>query len=137
MLSASEIAEIYLALCGDPPDKIPYKDHLGFNSRAVVKAISSAKNNTPDPAEKSVTNIDRAASLAHTIIDSMSFKTFSGRVALISGILFLSKNGYRFNENVMEESWPQSYFYPVLRDWFQTINNPIATQNKHNEVKHH
>lgn len=137
MLSASEIGEIYLALCGDPPDKFPDKDHLGFNARGVIKAISSAKNTTSDPAENSVNNIDRAARLAHTIIDSMSFKTFSGRVALISGMLFLNKNGYRFNGDVMEKTWPQSNFYPELRDWFQAINNPFTTQNKHNEVRQH
>ncbi len=130
MLSAGEVGEIYLALCGNAPDKIPDKEHLGFNSRAVVKAIKSAKNNTPDPPETSVKNVDRAARFAHTIIDSMSFKTFSGRVALIGGMLFLKKKGYRFHGDVMEKSWPQSCFYTALREWFQAVDNPAAAQNK-------
>lgn len=135
VLSTSEIGEIYLALCGDPPDKIPDKDHLGFNSRALVKAINLAKNNLADSADTSEKDIDRAARLAHTIIDSMSFKTYSGRVALISGMLFLKKNGHHFYGDVMEKSWPQSYFYTTLRDWFQEINNPIVTENNPHQAR--
>jgi prophage maintenance system killer protein len=84
---------------------------------------------------ESITNIDRAARLAHALVDSMSFKTYSGRVALKSGMLFLKKNGYHFNGDVLEKSWPQSYFYTTLREWFQAINNPVAAENNHNEVK--
>ena len=134
-VSASEVTEIYLALCGDLPDKIPDRDHLGFNPRAVVKAIHSAKNDMPDPVEESITNIDRAARLAYALVDSISFKNYSGRVALKSGMLFLKKNGHHFNGDVLEKSWPQSYFYTTLREWFQAINTPVAAENNHTEVK--
>jgi Antitoxin SocA-like, Panacea domain len=135
MLSASEVGEIYLALCGDIPDKIPDKNHLGFNTRAVAKAIHPTKNGMPDSVEESSTDIDRAARLAHTIIDSMSFKTYSGRVAFKSGLLFLKKNGYHFNGDVLEKSWPQNCFYNTLREWFQAISTPVAPGNNHTGMK--
>ena len=134
MLSAGEVSEMYLAIRGDPPDKIPDRTHLGFNARAVVNAVNSVKRNIPGPEEKPVNDIDRAARLAHIMVDSMSFKTYSGRIGLKSGMLFLKKNGYRFKEDVMEMSWPESYFYTTLRDWFQTIISPIATENNRNEA---
>lgn len=134
-LSATEVGEIYLALCGNFPDKIPDKDHLGFNTRAVAKAIHSTKNDMPDSVEESLTKIERAARMAHTLVDSMSFKTYSGRVALKSGMLFLKKNGYHFNGDMLEKSWPQSYFYTTLREWFQAINTPVAAGNNNTEVK--
>ena len=128
-VSVSEVTEIYLAFCGDLPDKVPDREHLGFNPQAVLKAVRSTKNDASDQVAEPITNIDRAARLAHAMVDPMSFKTYSGRVALKSGMLFLKKNGCCFNGDPLEKSWPHSYFYSVLRDWFQKVNTPVIVRS--------
>ncbi|HAY38602.1 MAG TPA: hypothetical protein DCY53_04220, partial [Desulfobacteraceae bacterium] len=130
-VSVGEITEIYLALCGDLPDKIPDKDHLGFNAGAVINAVHSTENPSPELEKEQLTPIDRAAQMAYALIDSMSFKTYSGRVALKGGMLFLMKNGYQFNGDMLEKSWPQSYFFTTLRDWFRSINTPVVAKTNH------
>lgn len=121
-VAASEVAEIYLALRGDSPQSVPNKDHLGFEAHAVVNAVGLWGRCAPDALTEPRAALELAARLTHALLDSMSFKTYSARVALMTGMLLLYKNGYHFQEAVLEKSWPQSYFYASLQEWFDTLN---------------
>lgn len=126
-VSINEVAEIYLALRGDSPEKIPPREHLGFNARAVLLAFASVDDKNGEITEKYPTNIDKVAQLAFSIIDSMSFRHYSARVALNTGILFLKRSGYYFGRDVLEESWPQGNDYKTLREWFNRVS--VKTHN--------
>lgn len=125
-VSMSELTEIYLALCGDLPDKIPSRENLGFNHQAVMNAIRFSDIYIPDPKMEHENILDQASKLTHALIDSMSFKGYSSRVALIAGMLFLKKKGYQFASDVLEKSWPKSYLLSTIREWFYEIEVRIA-----------
>jgi hypothetical protein len=85
-VSMNEVAEIYLALCGDLPEKPPSREHFGFDAAAVIDVLGSAddKNRTPDEYP---IDINEAAQLADALLDCICFKHYSGRVALKTGML--------------------------------------------------
>jgi len=120
-VSINEIAEIYLTLCENPTEKITSQACLGFNPQAVLNALGSLNDNCENGTEKYSTDIDRAARLASSLFDSMSFRNYSGRVALITGMLFLSRSGYFFNGKALEGSWPQGNSYDTIREWFHSV----------------
>lgn len=120
-VSINEVAEIYLALCGDLPDKIPFRENLGFNPQGVIDALSAVTDK--DGAEAHRADIDKAAQFAESLLASMSFRSYSGRVALKAGMLFLHRSGYSFHGDVMEESWPRANDYRALREWFSKMGS--------------
>ena len=122
LVSINDVAEIYLALCGDLPDKIPSREHLGFSPQALIEAFDGVDDKNEDGAEKYPTDIDKAAHLTESMLDSMCFRSYSGRVALITGMLFLQRSGYFFDVNILEENWPQGNDYETLREWFSRIS---------------
>lgn len=121
-VSINEVAEIYFALRGDPPEKIPSREHLGFNAQAVLRAFASVDDRNEEITEKYPTDIDKAAQLAFFMINSMSFRHYSARVALNTGMLFLKRAGYYFGRDALEESWPHGNDYKTLREWFDSVS---------------
>lgn len=116
-ISLHEVVEIYLALQGDSPEKIPSREYLGFYAPAVLKALSVDVGNEKIP-EKYLTDIDNAAQLTHELINSMSFRHYSSRVALHTGMLLLKRSGYFFGRDALEDRWPQGNDFQTLREWF-------------------
>lgn len=125
-VSIGELTEIYLALCGDLPDKIPSRENLGFNHQAVMNSIQLSDICIPNSNAEHTSILDQASKLTHALIDTMSFKSYSSRVALTAGMLFLKKNGYHFTIDVLEKSWPQSYLFSAIREWFYAIEARAA-----------
>lgn len=121
-VSINEVAEIYLALCGDLPEKIPSREHFGFNAQAVLEAFGAVDDKNKDRTKKYSTDIDKAAQLTDSLLDSICFKHYSGRVALKAGLLFLKRSGYSFEGDVLEESWPQGNDYKSLVEWFSRVS---------------
>lgn len=126
-VSINEVAEIYLALCGDLPEKIPSREHFGFNARAVIEAFGTVDDRNEERTEKYPTYIDKAAKLTDFLLDSVCFKHYSGRVALKTGMLFLKRSGYSFNGDVLEETWPQGNDYKRIREWFGRVSVRVDT----------
>lgn len=120
--SINDVAEIYLALRGDLPDEIPSPEHLGFNPQSVIDALGSVDDKKEDRTEKYQTPVDKAAQLTESMLDSMCFGSYSGRVALKTGLLFLKRSGYSFDGDVLEKNWPQGNDYETLREWFSRIS---------------
>jgi prophage maintenance system killer protein/uncharacterized phage-associated protein len=127
-VSINEVAEIYFALCGDLPEKIPSREHFGFNAQAVVEALAAVDDRNDNTTEKYPTDIDNAAQLTDSLLDSICFKHYSGRVALKTGMLFLKRSGYSFNGDVLEESWPQGNDYERIREWFRRVSVRAGTE---------
>ncbi len=127
-VSINEVAEIYLALCGDLPENIPSREHFGFNAQAVVAALAIADDSNEDGSAKYPTHTDKAAQLTNSLLDSICFKHYSGRVALKTGMLFLKRSGYSFNGDVLEESWPQGNDYERIREWFHRVSVKAGTE---------
>jgi hypothetical protein len=121
-VSVGEVAEIYLALCGGVPEELPSREYLGFNSQAVLNAVGTLIDKDEEGMENHLTEIDKATHLTYSLLDSMSFRSYSGRVALKAGMLFLKRSGYSFGRDVLEESWPQGTGYKTLREWFDRIS---------------
>jgi hypothetical protein len=125
-LTINEVAEIYLALRGNLPDKIPSQIYLGFNLNAVLLAVSKMNDYHNNGANREPTEFDKAARLAILLLDSMSFRNYSGRVALIAGMFFLKKLGYAFGGNILEDHWPESNALGALRDWFNRVSVKVT-----------
>ncbi len=117
-VSVNEIAEIYLALQGNLPEKIPSQDTLGFDAQDVVSAVRTLTGKH----EKHLTVIDKAAHLTSFLINSMSFKSYSGRVAIMTGILLLKRSGYSIDGDLLEESWPKGNDFDSVREWFGKVS---------------
>jgi hypothetical protein len=52
----------------------------------------------------------------------MSFRNYSSRVALNTGMLFLHKLGYIFNGDILEDHWPDGNSFKKLKEWFNRIS---------------
>ena len=126
-VSVNEAAEIYLALCGDLPEKIPSKEHLGFNAQAVLDAFGNACDKNEDGTQNHLTDTDRAAQLTHSLINPAGFRYHNNSVALRIGMLFLKRHGYSFDRNFVEENSPAAHDYESLRDWFGRASSRLAT----------
>ena len=123
--SINEVVEIYLALRGDPPEDIPSREYLGFDAQAVLEAFASVDDRKKERTGKQANDIDNAAQLTYSLINSMSFKHYSARVALTTGILLLKRSGYSFTKDTLEENWPQGTDYETLRAWFKGVSEKI------------
>jgi hypothetical protein len=117
-VSINEVAEIYLALCGDLPDEVPSREHLGFDAQAVVEALGTLDEKSRDGTEKHLTPIDKAAQLTSVLLRSSSFKCHNELVALRTGMLFLKRHHYSFDRKVLQEKPPDGHDYEMLRRWF-------------------
>ena len=128
-VSVNEVAEIYLALRGAPPEGIPSREYLGFNVQAVLDAFATVEvgGGNEEITGKYPTDIDNAAQLTCSLLNSMSFRHYSARVALNTGILFLKRCGYSFGRDNLEESWPAGSDYKALREWFNRVS--VKTDN--------
>jgi hypothetical protein len=129
-ISINEVAEIYLALRGDLPERIPSREHFGFNAPAVVAALGTVDERNQHTKEKYPTDVDMAARLTDSLLDSICFKHYSGRVALKTGMLFLQRSGYSFNGDALEDSWPEGNDYKRLREWFRRVSEKADTGKK-------
>ena len=125
-VSLNEVTEIYLALCGNFPDKIPSRTYLGFNLQAIQQAFNKINGVKSDRTARHPSEFEIAAQLTGALMDSMSFKSYSGRVALKAGMLFLKKLGYSFGGDVLEDHWPKSYSTGALRDWFNRVSVKVV-----------
>jgi hypothetical protein len=126
-ISVNEVAEIYLALCGERPDKIPSPEYLGFNLQTVLYAFDKLKEKNERGSEKSPSEIDKATQLTHSLLNSMSFMSYSGRVALITGMLYLKKLGYSFDRNVLENHGPDGNSRQTLKEWLSKVSVKLDT----------
>lgn len=125
-LKIHDIVEIYLALCGGQPDRIPPRRSLGFNLEAVFLAVAEMHAAPKTGGNCASTAFDRAARLTRALLDSMSFKSYSGRVALIAGMLFLTKAGYAFGGDVLEAHWPEVLSPSALCGWFKRVSVKVT-----------
>jgi hypothetical protein len=125
-LTVNEVAEIYLALCGDLPDKIPSQIYLGFNFNAALQAVTKMNDKHNNGMNREPTEFDKAAQLTSALLDSMSFRSYSGRVALNAGMFFLKKLGNSFGGDVLEDHWPEGQSPAALRDWFNRVSVKVA-----------
>lgn len=121
-VSVNEIAEIYLAIRGNDPEKIPSKSSLGFDIEAVISALRTLDGKHENGAENHLAAIDEAARFTGLLLNSVSFKNYSGRVALMTGLLFLKKSGYSFDGDILEESWPEGNDFESVREWFKIVS---------------
>ncbi len=121
-VSVNEIAEIYLAIRGNDPEKIPSTSALGFDIEAVVSALRMVDAKHENGAEKHLAAIDEAARLAGLLLNSVSFKNYSGRVALMTGLLFLKRSGYSFDGDTLEDSWPEGNDFESIKKWFGKVS---------------
>ena len=129
-VSIHEVAEIYLALCGELPDKIPSQDYLGFHLQTVLYAIDKLRERDKGGTEKYPAEIDRAAQLTETLLNSMSFRSYSSRVALETGMFYLKKTGYSFRGDILEDHWPDGNSLEILREWFRRVSVKVDTLKK-------
>lgn len=127
-VSINEIAEINLAIRGNNPEEIPSKGSLGFDIVAVVSALRKVGKKYYNGIAKYLTAIEGAACLAILIMESMSFKIYSGRVALISGLLCMKKSGYSFNGDILEYSWPEGEDLQSIKKWFENVSFKIEAE---------
>ena len=128
VVSINEVVEIYLALCGDQPDKIPSHENLGFNLKKVLYALEKMRNKNQVGTEKYPTEIGKAVQLTDALLNSMSFRSYSSRVALETGMLFLKKLGYSFEGDVLEDHWPDRDSPEILREWFSRMFVKVDTE---------
>ncbi len=126
-VSVNEVAEIYLALCGERPDKMPSQEYLGFNLQTVLYAFDKLRDKNERGLEKSPIEIDKAAQLTHSLLNSMSFMSYSSRVALITGMLYLTKLDYSFDGDVLENHWPDGNSQKTLKEWFSRVSVRLGT----------
>jgi hypothetical protein len=123
-VTINEVAEIYLALCGGLPDRIPSQSWLGFDLQAINLAMRKWNE---DVSEKHPVEFEKAAQLTVNLLDSMSFRSYSGRVALKTGMLFLKRQGYFFGGDVLEDHWPESNTPRGLKKWFRRVSAKVDT----------
>lgn len=129
-VSIKEVAEIYLSICGVPPEKIPSRKYLGFDLQPVLHALYQAGDKSKNSAKKCPTEIEKAAQLTYSLWDSMAFKSTSSRVALITGMFFLKKLGYSFDGDILEDHWPDGTSYDVFKEWFGMVTIKIDINQK-------
>jgi prophage maintenance system killer protein len=99
---------------------------VGFNLKAALLAVSKMNDHHKNGANLEPTEFDKAARLASVLLDSMSFRNYSGRVALIAGMFFLKKLGYSFGGDILEDHWPESNALGTLRDWFNRVSVKVV-----------
>ncbi len=121
-ISVNEIAEMYLAIRGNDPENIPSTSSLGFDIEAVVSALRMVDVKHENGAEKHLAAIDEAARLAGFLLNAVSFKNYSGRVALMTGLLFLKRSGYSFDGDALEDSWPEGNDFESVKKWFGKVS---------------
>lgn len=121
-VSMNEMAEIFLALRGDTPEKVPSREHLGFDAPAALEAFAGVGDRAGEITGQQPTDIDKAARLTYALLDSMCFRHYSARVALLTGILFLKRCGYYFGKETLEENWPQGCEYYDILEWFKKVS---------------
>jgi prophage maintenance system killer protein len=130
LVSINEVAEIYLALSGELPDKIPSQGYLGFNLQNALYAFDNLQDKNKGDTEKYPTEIDKAAQLTDSLLKSMSFRSYSSRVALKTGMFFLKKLGYSFDGDALEEHWPDGNSHKILMKWFSRVSVKVNTKQK-------
>ncbi|PIU30813.1 MAG: hypothetical protein COT06_11540 [Syntrophobacteraceae bacterium CG07_land_8_20_14_0_80_61_8] len=126
-ISVHEIAEIYLALCGERPDKIPAKEHVGFDLQSVQDALDKGESNS-ERGPGGLDEIEKACRITDSLLTSLSFGRLSARVALKTGMFFLKKQGYSFAEDVLEGRWPHDNSYEILKEWFGGVSVRVDTK---------
>jgi len=129
-ISINEITEIYLVLCGELPDKIPSQECLGFNLQTVLYAFDKLRDQCESSIREFQPEIDKAAQLTNSLFNSMSFRGYSSRVALKTGMLYLKKSGYTFDRDILEVNWPDGHSYEILKKWFNSVSIGIGEKGK-------
>jgi hypothetical protein len=118
LVTINEVAEIYLALCGVHPDKVPPQEYLGFDLEAARHAIDFLRDGRRSGVEKARSETEKAARMADHIFNSMSFRSYSARVALTTAMLFLRRSGFSFCADALEDHWPEGNTYKAFMEWF-------------------
>jgi len=126
-LSVHEVAEIYLALCGEHPDKIPSREYLGFDLQSVHHALDKQAGKN-EGSYKHLDEIEKASQIADALFTALSFRSLSARVALKTGMFFLRKKGFSFHDDVLEEHWPDDNSYEILKEWFGRVSVRVDTK---------
>jgi hypothetical protein len=129
-ISINEITEIYLVLCGELPDKIPSQECLGFNLPTVLSAFDKLRDQCESSIEEFPPEIDKAAQLTHSLLNAMSFRGYSSRVALKTGMLYLKKLGYSFDRDVLEDNWPDGHSCEIFKKWFSSVSVGLGEKGK-------
>ena len=129
-LSVQEVAEIYLAVCGEKPGDIPCSRCLGFDLPSVFHALCKGGDAKESDPRNYGDDIEKAAQIADSLLAPLSFKAQSARVALQSGMFFLRKQGYSFDGNVLDEHWPEEHSYEFLKKWFGRVSVRVDTKQK-------
>jgi hypothetical protein len=116
-VTINEMVEIYLALCGVGPEKIPSTEYLGFDLDSALFALDKL-NSEYDNHDRCPTKLEKAAKLADSLFNTMSFRSYSARVALTAAMLYLRKSGHSFYVDALEDHWPSGNSYNSLMQWF-------------------
>lgn len=127
-VTINEMVEIYLALCGAIPEKIPSAEYLGFDLEAALFALDKM-NSEQDGHDRCPTKLEKAAGLADLIFNSMIFRSYSARVALTAAMLFLRKSGHSFYMDALEEHWPGENSYISFVKWFGKFSTLSKNSN--------
>jgi hypothetical protein len=127
-LSVHEVAEIYLALCGERPDKIPSQDYFGFDLQSVQHALDKGTGKS-ERGSRELDEIEMASQITDSLLTSLSFGSLSARVALTTGMLFLKKKGYCFDGDVLEAHWPHGNSYEIIKEWFGRVSVKVDTKS--------
>jgi prophage maintenance system killer protein len=121
-VTVREVAEIYLSLCGDLPEKIPFRKHLGFSVCEIIQALEDLVDENNTVTDNYNTDIDRAAQLTGKLIHSSCFREVNYKVSLKTGMLFLKRNGYCFKKGELEKKITGTAEYQSLKEWFARVS---------------
>jgi hypothetical protein len=121
-VSVKEVAEIYLSLCGDHPEKIPSREHLGFSLQAIVGALRALDGKNNAITANYLNHIDRAAQLTDKLIKSNCFREVNYKVALKTGMFFLKRAGFCFKKDELEKNFTMMSDYQTLKEWFAKVS---------------
>ena len=121
-VSVKEVAEIYLSLCGDYPEKIPSRKHLGFSVQAILEALRGLDSKDKPITANYLNHIDLATQLTDKLINSNCFREVNYKVALKTGMFFLKRVGYCFKKNELEKNFTMIYDYQTLKEWFTRVS---------------
>ena len=124
----NEVAEIYIAVCGGHPGKILSQEYLGFDLQSVFDALDKPGEKNEGGSERYPSEIIKAAQITDSLLNSLSFRSCTARVALKTGLFFLKKLGYSFDGDILEGDWPDGNTYEILKEWLGRVSVKVDTK---------
>ena len=125
-VSIHEVAEIYLCLCGTAPHGILRPEHLGFDARRVLEVLDGLERRNGYGPEQEAKDVNKAAKLTELLVSSNCFGQKNRRVAFQTGLLFLKKRGFSFEEDLLGTISSKEYRYEEIKAFFQRIGTRVG-----------